>query len=78
MEINYGNFFTKSEKNKNKLRIYSKNYENFKNSKPKVQFYWFLEFRWILIRHSFVSYQDLKHYYFYLCDSYMKTFMVKE
>ena len=61
MEINYGKFFTKSEKNKNKLRIiYPKNYENFKNSKPKVRFYWFLEFRWILIRHSFVSCQDLK------------------
>ena len=30
--------------NKNKLRtIYPKDYENFKNSKPRVQFYWFLE-----------------------------------
>ena len=30
------------EKNKNKLRtIYPKNHENFKNNKPKVQFYWF-------------------------------------
>ena len=29
--------------NKKKLRtIYPKNHENFKNSKPKVQFYWFL------------------------------------
>ena len=29
--------------NKNKLRtLYPKNHENFKNSKPKVQFYWFL------------------------------------
>ena len=33
----------KSEKNKNKLRaIYPKNYENFKKSKTRVQFYWFL------------------------------------
>ena len=32
-----------SGKNKNKLRtIYHKNHENFKNSKPRVQFYWFL------------------------------------
>ena len=32
-----------SKKNKTKLRtIYPKNYENFKNSKPRVQFYWFL------------------------------------
>ena len=29
--------------NKNKLRtIYHKNHENFKNSKPRIQFYWFL------------------------------------
>ena len=28
----------------NKLRtIYPKNHENFKNSKPRVQFYWFLQ-----------------------------------
>ena len=34
---------TKSRKNENKLRtIFSKNYENFKNSDPRVQFYWFL------------------------------------
>ena len=32
----------KSEENKNKLRIYPKNRENFTNSKPRVQFYWFL------------------------------------
>ena len=33
----------KSGKNKNKLKtIYPKNQENFKNSKPKVHFYWFL------------------------------------
>ena len=30
-------------KSKNKLRtIYPKNHESFKNSKPRVQFYWFL------------------------------------
>ena len=35
--------FKKLGKNKNKLRaIYPKNHENFKNSKPRVQFYWFL------------------------------------
>ena len=35
--------FKKSGENKNKLRtIYPKNHENFKNSKPRVQFYWFL------------------------------------
>ena len=33
----------RSRKNKNKLRtIFPKNHENFKNSKPRVQFYWFL------------------------------------
>ena len=32
-----------SGKNKNKLRtIYSKNHGNFKNGKPRIQFYWFL------------------------------------
>ena len=30
------------EKIKNKLRIYPKNHENSKNSKPTVQIYWFL------------------------------------
>ena len=31
------------EKNKIKLRtIYPKNCDNFKNNKPRVQFYWFL------------------------------------
>ena len=35
--------FKKLGENKNKLRtIYPKNHENFKNSKPRVQFYWFL------------------------------------
>ena len=35
---------TKSGRNKNKLKtIYPKNHENFKNSKPKVQIYWFLQ-----------------------------------
>ena len=35
--------FKKLVKNTNKLRtIYPKNHENFKNSKPRVQFYWFL------------------------------------
>ena len=33
----------RSGENKNKLRtIYPKNHENFKNSKPMVQFHWFL------------------------------------
>ena len=33
-------------KNKNKLRtIYPKNHENFKNSKPRIQFYWFLHIK---------------------------------
>ena len=36
-------FKKKSGANENKLRtIYPKNYENFKNSKPRGQFYWFL------------------------------------
>ena len=36
-------FKKKSRKNKNKFwKIYPKNHENFKNSKPRVQFYWFL------------------------------------
>ena len=40
----YGKFFKKLEKNKNKLgTIYPKNHEYFKNSKPSVQFYWFLK-----------------------------------
>ena len=31
-------------KNKNKLRtLYTKTHENFKNSKPRVQFYWLLQ-----------------------------------
>ena len=35
--------FKKSRENKNKLKtIYPKNHENFKNSKSKVQFYWFV------------------------------------
>ena len=35
--------FKKSGKTKNKLkRIYPKNHERFKSSKPRVQFYWFL------------------------------------
>ena len=35
--------FKKSGENKNKLRtIYPKNHENIKNSKPRIQFYWFL------------------------------------
>ena len=35
--------FKKSRENKNKLiTIYSKNHENFKNSEPRIQFYWFL------------------------------------
>ena len=39
----YGKFLVKSRKNEKKLRtIYPKNYENLKNSKPRVQFYWFL------------------------------------
>ena len=34
----------KSGENKNKLRtIYPRNQENSKNSKPRVQFYWFLQ-----------------------------------
>ena len=38
MMVNYN----KNQK-KNKLRtIYSKNHENFKSSKPRLQFYWFL------------------------------------
>ena len=33
----------KSGENKSKLRIiYPKNHKNFKNSKPRVKFYWFL------------------------------------
>ena len=33
----------KSRESKNKLRtIYPKNHEDFKNSKPRVQFFWFL------------------------------------
>ena len=37
------NFQKISRKNKNKLRvIYPKSHGNFKNSKPRVQFYWFL------------------------------------
>ena len=40
------NFFKISGKNKNKLRaIYPKNHENIKNSKPRIQFYWFLQKR---------------------------------
>ena len=36
-------FFKKLGENKNKLRtICPKNHENFKNGKPRVQFYWFL------------------------------------
>ena len=39
----YGKFKKESKKNKNKLRtVYTKNHENFKSSKPKVQFYGFL------------------------------------
>ena len=39
----YGKLKKKSGENKNKLRkIYPKNHENFKNSKSRVQFYWFL------------------------------------
>ena len=35
--------FKRSGKTKNKLkRIYPKNHERFKSSKPRVQFYWFL------------------------------------
>ena len=35
---------TKSGRNKNKLKtIYPKNHVNFKNSKPRVQIYWFLQ-----------------------------------
>ena len=35
---------TKSRKNKNKLKTkYPKNHENFKNNKPRVQIYWFLQ-----------------------------------
>ena len=38
----YGNL-KKLGENKNKLRTtYPKNHEHFKNSKPRVQFYWFL------------------------------------
>ena len=37
-------FFKKSRKSQNKLRIiYPKNREKSKNSKSRVQFYWFLE-----------------------------------
>ena len=36
-------YLKKSGKNKSKLRtIYRKNHENLNNSKPGVQFYWFL------------------------------------
>ena len=36
-------FLKKSGENKNKLRtIYPKNHGNFRNSKPRVEFYWFL------------------------------------
>ena len=39
----YGKIKKRLVENKNKLRkIYPKNYENFKNSKPRVQYYWFL------------------------------------
>ena len=42
--VYYGKMFKNSKKNKNKLRTtYPKNHENFKNSKPRVQFYWFLQ-----------------------------------
>ena len=35
--------FLKMGESKNNLRtIYSKNHENFKNSKPRVHFFWFL------------------------------------
>ena len=39
----YGKFKKESGNDKSKLRtIYPKNHEKFKNSKPRVQFYWFL------------------------------------
>ena len=39
----YGKLRKKLVKNENKLRtIYPKNHDNFKNSKYRVQFYWFL------------------------------------
>ena len=42
----YVKFKKKSGENKNKLRtIYPKNHENFKNRKPRVQLYWFLQKR---------------------------------
>ena len=38
--------YKKTGENKNKLRtIYPKNHENFKNRKPRVQLYWFLQKR---------------------------------
>ena len=46
MSIKTGLFyFLLSEQNKNKLRrtIHPKDHENFKSSKPRVQFYWFLK-----------------------------------
>ena len=53
------NLFKKLRKNKNKLRtIYSKNHENFKSSKPRVQFYSFFKKRlkyWIKSPSSLVT-----------------------
>ena len=42
--LHYGKLKKKLGENKNKLRtIYPKNQENSNNSKPRVQFYWFLK-----------------------------------
>ena len=47
-------FLKKSGKNKGKLRTrYPNNHENFKNSKPRVRFYWFLCKKRVLVKERF-------------------------
>ena len=63
--IYYGKLRKKSEKNKDKLRgIYTKNHGNFKNSKPRVQFYWFLQKKSI----SWVQFSSNKLEFFVSCN----------
>ena len=54
------NFKKNQEKNKNRLRtIYPKTQENFKNSKPWVQFYLFLELKTISSIKKFLCFKNL-------------------
>ena len=61
LSLCYGKFKKRLGKNKNQLRTtYPKNHENIKNSKPRVQFYWFLQRKRVSQKVSFPYLKQVK------------------